>query len=73
MNMRAPLWLLCMLALFRSSTQDVTSEAKVFLQEFQIVGEEIYHQSAVAQWAYNTNITDENAQKMVCKTSYKLA
>ncbi|KAM9320348.1 angiotensin-converting enzyme 2 [Gastrophryne carolinensis] len=58
------LWLLCTLALFGSSTEDITSDARAFLQEYQDVGEQLYHQSALAQWEYNTNITDENAQKM---------
>lgn len=62
--MWGPLWLLCSLALFGSSTQDVTSDARAFLQEFQAVGEKLYHQSALAQWEYNTNISNENAQKM---------
>nr|DBA34374.1 TPA: hypothetical protein GDO54_001937 [Pyxicephalus adspersus] len=62
--MWGPLWLLCTLVLFGSSTQDVTSDARAFLQEFQTVGEKIYHQAALAQWEYNTNITDANAQKM---------
>lgn len=70
--MWGPLWLLCSLALFGSSNQDVTSDASAFLQEFQAVGEKLYHQSALAQWEYNTNITNENAQKMVRTTFYTL-
>ncbi|XP_075706998.1 angiotensin-converting enzyme 2 [Rhinoderma darwinii] len=58
------LWLFCTLALIGLSTQDVTSDAQAFLQEFQGAAEPLYHQSALAQWEYNTNITDENAQKM---------
>ncbi|XP_068126885.1 angiotensin-converting enzyme 2 [Hyperolius riggenbachi] len=59
------LWLLSSLALFWTcSSQDLTQQAQDFLKEFQDVGEPLYHQSAVAQWAYNTNISDENAQKM---------
>ncbi|XP_073421359.1 angiotensin-converting enzyme 2 [Dendrobates tinctorius] len=58
------LWLLCTLALIGPSTQDVTSDAQAFLQEYQRNAEPLYHQSALAQWEYNTNITDENAQKM---------
>lgn len=58
------LWLLGTLALIGPSTQDVTSDAQAFLVEFQREGEPLYHASAVAQWEYNTNISDENAQKM---------
>ncbi|XP_063809269.1 angiotensin-converting enzyme 2 [Pseudophryne corroboree] len=58
------LCLLCTLALFGPSTQDVTSDAQAFLQEYQREGEQLYHQYAQAQWEYNTNINDENAQKM---------
>ncbi|KAG8590676.1 hypothetical protein GDO81_006840 [Engystomops pustulosus] len=58
------LWLLCTLALIGFSTQDVTSDAQAFLDEYQRGAEPLYHQYAVAQWEYNTNISDENAQKM---------
>ncbi|KAM4047476.1 angiotensin-converting enzyme 2 [Anomaloglossus baeobatrachus] len=57
-------WLLCTLALIGPSTQDVTSDAQKFLEDYQKNGEPLYHQSALAQWEYNTNITDENAQNM---------
>ncbi|XP_069801979.1 angiotensin-converting enzyme 2 [Dendropsophus ebraccatus] len=58
------LGLLCILALVGPSTQDVTSDARAFLQEYGREAEPLYHQSALAQWKYNTNITEENAQKM---------
>ncbi|CAH2219630.1 angiotensin-converting enzyme 2 [Pelobates cultripes] len=59
------LWLFCALVIFDSgATQSVTEQASQFLEQFQIVGEPLYHEAAVAQWEYNTNITDENAQKM---------
>ncbi|KAM3933298.1 angiotensin-converting enzyme 2 [Leptodactylus fuscus] len=58
------LWLLGILALIGPSTQDVTSDAQAFLQEYQREAEPLYHQYAVAQWEYNTNISDENVQNM---------
>ncbi|XP_075053081.1 angiotensin-converting enzyme 2 [Mixophyes fleayi] len=59
------LGLLCTLALFGPCMpQTVTSDAQAFLLEYQNEAEPLYHQSALAQWEYNTNITDENAQKM---------
>ncbi|CAN2387823.1 angiotensin-mediated drinking behavior [Pristimantis euphronides] len=58
------LWLLFTLALIDPSTQDVTSDARLFLENYQKEAEPLYHQSALANWEYNTNITEENAQKM---------
>ncbi|KAM4797112.1 angiotensin-converting enzyme 2 [Rhinophrynus dorsalis] len=63
--MQVLLWLSCTLAIFAiSTTQDVTSQARDFLSRFDQEAEIIYHESALAQWEYNTNITDHNAQKM---------
>ncbi|OCT93962.1 angiotensin-converting enzyme 2 [Xenopus laevis] len=59
------LWLFCIGVLLATGTsQDVTSQARDFLRQFEQDAEVLYHQSALAQWDYNTNITDENAKKM---------
>ncbi|KAM4701859.1 angiotensin-converting enzyme 2 [Discoglossus pictus] len=59
------LWLLCALTVIGSGkTQNVLQDAKDFLNWFDKEAVPLYHQSALAQWEYNTNITDENAQKM---------
>ncbi|XP_053562054.1 angiotensin-converting enzyme 2 [Bombina bombina] len=59
------LWLLSAWALIGIGTsQTVTDQAREFLRQFNENAEPLYHQSAQAQWEYNTNITDENAQKM---------
>ncbi|KAG8450383.1 hypothetical protein GDO86_002874 [Hymenochirus boettgeri] len=48
----------------RGVSQDVTSQAKDFLQKFEKEAESLNHLAALAQWEYNTNITNENAVKM---------
>ncbi|KAG9486097.1 hypothetical protein GDO78_008918, partial [Eleutherodactylus coqui] len=58
------LWLLYTLALIDPSTQDVTSDAQKFLEEYQREAEPRSYQANLAQWEYNTNITTENADKM---------
>ncbi|XP_044139656.1 angiotensin-converting enzyme 2 [Bufo gargarizans] len=58
------LWLLCTVTLISPSAQNVTSDADAFLKQFQNEAETLYHQYALAQWEYNTNISDENAQNM---------
>eukprot|EP00079_Xenopus_tropicalis_P011887 XP_002938293.1 PREDICTED: angiotensin-converting enzyme 2 [Xenopus tropicalis] len=59
------LWLFCIgLLLATGRSQSVTDQARDFLKRFEQEAEVLYHQSALAQWEYNTNITDENAQKM---------
>ncbi|XP_069491700.1 angiotensin-converting enzyme 2 [Ambystoma mexicanum] len=47
-----------------ASTQDVTSEARAFLDRFNPQAEDLSYKNSLASWAYNTNITDENALKM---------
>ncbi|XP_053312925.1 angiotensin-converting enzyme 2 [Spea bombifrons] len=63
--MPGAIWLFCASVILGICTsQDVTSEARDFLQRFDALAEPLYHESALAQWEYNTNITDENAEKM---------
>ncbi|NXP15132.1 ACE2 enzyme, partial [Thinocorus orbignyianus] len=44
--------------------QDVTQQAQMFLVEFNRRVEDISYETSLASWNYNTNITDETAQKM---------
>lgn len=44
---------------------NVDEEAKIFLDQFNTEAVPIIYASSLASWAYNTNITDENAGKMV--------
>lgn len=55
------LWNLALLA----ATQDVTQKAKEFLEQFNERAEDLSYESSLASWDYNTNITEENARKMV--------
>ncbi|NXX07699.1 ACE2 enzyme, partial [Larus smithsonianus] len=61
--MLAHLLLLCGLSTV-VTPQDVTQQAQMFLQEFNGRAEIISYESSLASWNYNTNITDETAQKM---------
>ncbi|NXV31917.1 ACE2 enzyme, partial [Rissa tridactyla] len=61
--MLAHLLLLCGLSAV-VTPQDVTQQAQMFLQEFNGRAEIISYESSLASWNYNTNITDETAQKM---------
>lgn len=64
MNKLVHFWLLCHLSAVVTS-QDVTQEAQKFLEEFNSRAENISYESSLASWNYNTNITEENANKMV--------
>uniref|UniRef100_A0A8C6ZM75 Angiotensin-converting enzyme n=1 Tax=Nothoprocta perdicaria TaxID=30464 RepID=A0A8C6ZM75_NOTPE len=57
------IWLLCGLSIV-ASPQDITQEAQVFLDEFNIKAEDISYESSLASWNYNTNITEETSIKM---------
>ncbi|NWT40769.1 ACE2 enzyme, partial [Chroicocephalus maculipennis] len=61
--MLAHLLLLCGLSAV-VTPQDVTQQAQMFLQAFNGRAEIISYESSLASWNYNTNITDETAQKM---------
>ncbi|NXS69004.1 ACE2 enzyme, partial [Pandion haliaetus] len=57
------LWLLCGLSTV-VTPQDVTQQARMFLEEFNRRAENISYESSLASWNYNTNITEETARKM---------
>ncbi|XP_019384826.1 PREDICTED: angiotensin-converting enzyme 2 isoform X1 [Crocodylus porosus] len=42
----------------------VPQNVTVFLNQFNQDAEGLYYESSLASWAYNTNITEENAKKM---------
>lgn len=63
-------WLLCGLSAF-VTPQDVTQQAQKFLEEFNSRAEDISYESSIASWNYNTNITEENANKMVSDPSWE--
>ncbi|RMC06429.1 hypothetical protein DUI87_15863 [Hirundo rustica rustica] len=56
-------WLLCGLSAV-VTPQDVTQQAQKFLEEFNRRAEDISYENSIASWNYNTNITEENANKM---------
>lgn len=57
-------WLFLSLVAVTAAQSTTEEKAKIFLQTFNIEAEELHHQSSLASWDYNTDITDENAQKM---------
>ncbi|KAM8820243.1 ACE2 enzyme, partial [Eudromia elegans] len=61
--MLVQIWLLCALSIV-VTPQDVTQEAQMFLDEFNIKAEDISYESSLASWNYNTNITEETSIKM---------
>lgn len=57
-------WLLLSLVAVTAAQSNPQDLAKTFLEEFNAKAENLSHQSSLASWDYNTNITDENVQKM---------
>ncbi|XP_047437247.1 angiotensin-converting enzyme 2 [Mugil cephalus] len=47
-----------------SAQSDVETRAREFLQRFSTNASEIMYQYSLASWAYNTNITDHNSDKV---------
>ena len=69
-KMTGSFWLLLSLAV--TAAQSTTEEqAKTFLEKFNHEAEDLSYQSSLASWNYNTNITDENVQKMVSSHGYR--
>lgn len=57
-------WLLLSLVAVAAAQSNSEDRAKIFLDKFNTEAEDLSHQSSLASWDYNTNITDENVQKM---------
>lgn len=57
-------WLLLSLVAVTAAQSNLEEQAKTFLENFGTEAENLSHQSSLASWEYNTNITDENVQKM---------
>uniref|UniRef100_A0A4W3HYL1 Angiotensin-converting enzyme n=1 Tax=Callorhinchus milii TaxID=7868 RepID=A0A4W3HYL1_CALMI len=58
-------WLLLLsLAAAALSLSPVEQEATAFLKEFDTKSQDLVYKSSLASWEYNTNITDENIDKM---------
>lgn len=62
--MSSPFWLLLSLVAVTTAQLTVDEDAQKFLDKFNQEAEDLSHQSSLASWDYNTNITEENAQKM---------
>lgn len=52
-----------------SALTDVENNANEFLQRFDVEATERIYQYSLASWAYNTNITKENSDKLVSSRS----
>lgn len=48
-----------------SAQLDIETKARAFLQKFDEEASELMYQYSLASWAYNTNITKENSDKLV--------
>lgn len=63
-------WLLLSLAALTAAQSTTEDLAETFLEKFNYEAEDLYYQSSLASWNYNTNITDENIEKMVSFHGY---
>lgn len=57
-------WLLLSLVAVATAQSLIEEKAESFLNKFNQEAEDLSYQSSLASWNYNTNITEENAQKM---------
>nr|ALJ94035.1 angiotensin converting enzyme 2 [Rhinolophus alcyone] len=57
-------WLFLSLVAVAAAQSTPEDLAKIFLDNFNSEAENLSHQSSLASWEYNTNISDENIQKM---------
>ncbi|XP_057395381.1 angiotensin-converting enzyme 2-like, partial [Balaenoptera acutorostrata] len=62
--MSGSFWLLLSLVAVTAAQSTTEEQAKTFLQKFDHEAEDLSYRSSLASWNYNTNITDENVQKM---------
>ncbi|XP_068818348.1 angiotensin-converting enzyme 2 isoform X3 [Capricornis sumatraensis] len=62
--MTGSFWLLLSLVAVTAAQSTTEGQAKTFLEKFNHEAEDLSYQSSLASWNYNTNITDENVQKM---------
>lgn len=69
-KMSGSFWFLLNLVAVTTAQFNLEEQAKTFLDEFNLKAEDLYYQSSLASWNYNTNITDENVQKMVSCHGY---
>lgn len=63
--MSGSFWILLSLIAVTAAQSNPEDQVKTFLEKFDLEAEELSYQSSLASWDYNTNITEENAQKMV--------
>ncbi|KAM6143732.1 angiotensin-converting enzyme 2 isoform 1-T1 [Erethizon dorsatum] len=57
-------WFLLSLVAVTAAQFTTEEQAKTFLDDFNQKAEDLSYQSSLASWNYNTNITEENVQKM---------
>lgn len=69
--MTGSFWLLLSLVAVTAAQSTTEGQAKTFLEKFNHEAEDLSYQSSLASWNYNTNITDENVQKMVSPHGYR--
>lgn len=63
-KMSSSSWLLLSLVAVATAQSLIEEKAENFLNKFNQEAEDLSYQSSLASWNYNTNITEENAQKM---------
>ncbi|XP_066104956.1 angiotensin-converting enzyme 2 [Saccopteryx bilineata] len=63
-KMSGSCWLILSLVAVTAAQPSTEDAAKTFLDRFNYEAEQLSFESSLASWNYNTNITDENVQKM---------
>lgn len=63
-KMSSSCWFLLSLVAVATAQSLIEEKAESFLNKFNQEAEDLSYQSSLASWNYNTNITEENAQKM---------
>ncbi|XP_060767557.1 angiotensin-converting enzyme 2 isoform X3 [Neoarius graeffei] len=58
------LWILILAGTSAAWAQSVEDRAREFLQKFDVNASDLMYQYSLASWAYNTNITAENSDKL---------
>lgn len=64
-KMSGSFWLFLSLVAVTAVQSTPEELAKTFLEKFNTEAEDLFYQSSLASWDFNTNIIDENVQKMV--------
>lgn len=66
-------WLLLLAMASMASTQTVEENAREFLRKFDEDASQLVYQYSLASWRYNTDISQENADKDVSMLTFHIS